>query len=72
MYDLRQPDLTSPCADARNFSCRGECGHLTKQAQSGRWFLTMGHAGFNSPANNGRGYETKAKAEAAHRRYSGK
>jgi hypothetical protein len=36
---------------------------------TGRFFITMGHPGFNSPANNGAGYATRAKALAAIRRY---
>jgi hypothetical protein len=35
----------------------------------GRWYITLGHAGFNSPANNAGGYSSKAKALAAMRRY---
>ena len=31
----------------------------------GRWFITIGNPGFNSPANNGKGYATRAKAMAA-------
>lgn len=34
-----------------------------------RWFVTMGHAGFNSAANNRGGYASKAAAVAASRRY---
>jgi hypothetical protein len=36
------------------------------------YFIKVGFAGFNSPANNGRGYATQAKAEAAILRYQGK
>ena len=35
------------------------------EQKAGRWYIQMGFAGFNSPANNRFGYETKAKAEAA-------
>jgi hypothetical protein len=35
-----------------------------------RWFITMGHPGFNSPANNAFGYATQAHAFAAITRYS--
>ena len=38
---------------------------------NGRWFITFGQAGFNSPANNGAGYGSKGSAEAAIRRYQG-
>lgn len=34
-------------------------------AMTTRHFIKMGFAGFNSRANNGNGYATKAKAEAA-------
>jgi len=40
-----------------------------KQAPSGKWFITMGHPGFNSPANNRSGYATRQAAEASVRRY---
>jgi hypothetical protein len=32
---------------------------------NGRWFITIGHAGFNTKANNGRGYATRDKAITA-------
>lgn len=35
-----------------------------------RYFIAMGFPGFNSPANNRSGYETAAKALAAHLRYA--
>lgn len=42
-----------------------------KQKESdGRWFITFGHPGFNSPANNFGGYGTRAKAQAAIQRYT--
>lgn len=37
--------------------------------ETGKWYITFGHAGFNSKANNGLGYLTKAKAMAAMRYY---
>ncbi|MGA0852319.1 MAG: hypothetical protein ACO3QQ_03045 [Candidatus Nanopelagicaceae bacterium] len=36
----------------------------------GRWFITLGHPGFNSKANNGKGYATKQKALKAIVNYS--
>jgi len=36
---------------------------------AGRWYIQFGYAGFNSPANNRRGYATEARALAAIRRY---
>jgi hypothetical protein len=38
----------------------------------GNWYIKMGFAGFNSPANNRLGYKSKATAEAACLRYQGK
>lgn len=38
----------------------------------GRWFITFGNAGFNSPANNRDGYATKASALKAIKRYDAK
>jgi hypothetical protein len=43
---------------------------VKERAETGRFYITMGHPGFNSPANNRDGYATKAKALAAIRRYS--
>ena len=52
----------SACADKVDV-CMGDCDEPVKQdAATGRWFVTMGHPGFNSAANNGRGFKTKLKA----------
>lgn len=48
--------------------CTG-CAESVKQAPTGRWFITMGHAGFNSPANNRAGYATREAAKSAEARY---
>jgi hypothetical protein len=55
---------------------RAEC-HATgcpaavkENPETGRFYITMGHPGFNTPANNGAGYATFAKALATVRRYS--
>ena len=40
--------------------------------RTGRWFITMGNPGFNSPANNRRGYLTKGHALKAVRYYTNK
>ena len=48
------------------------CDQAVKQAPTGRWYITMGHAGFNSTANNGAGYETVRSARMAWYSYSGK
>jgi hypothetical protein len=50
------------CKSPRPWDC---CTDAVKQnPQTGRWFITMGHAGFNSKTNNGDGYATQAKAQA--------
>jgi len=42
------------------------CPEAVKQnPATGRYFITMGHAGFNSPANNVQGYATPRMARAA-------
>lgn len=46
------------------------CQHAVAQRNDGRWFITIGHPGFNSPANNGHGYATRNTALAAYRKYS--
>jgi len=51
--------------------CRGTCSAPVRQdATSGRWYVTMGHPGFNSPANNRSGYVSEAKALASLRMYA--
>lgn len=37
----------------------------------GRWFITIGNPGFNSPANNGNGFKSEGRAWAAIRRCGG-
>lgn len=55
--------LLSACADKTSDFCRG-CNEAVKQdADSGRWFITMGHAGFNNRANNTGGFATRKAAE---------
>lgn len=51
--------------------CYGGHVEAVQQAPSGRWYITMGHPGFNSPANNRSGYASRGAAEAAIRRYGG-
>lgn len=51
------------------FPCAGECSEIVKQAPTGRWYITMGHAGFNSSANNRAGYATQQAAMRAHLQY---
>lgn len=38
------------------------------EIRGARWFIRMGFAGFNLRANNGRGFETREAAIAAHKR----
>lgn len=56
--------LLSACAGQTDL-CRqaSTCPEAVKQnAETGRFYITMGHAGFNTLANNGAGYETSAAA----------
>lgn len=55
----------------RNYITREDEAEATEE-KGGRWYIRMGFAGFNSPANNAFGYDSKAKAEAAIRRYQSK
>jgi hypothetical protein len=41
------------------------CDDSVRQAPSGAYFITMGHPGFNSRANNAQGYKTYHKARRA-------
>ena len=40
------------------------------KAPSGRWYITLGHAGFNSARNNADGYGSKAIAASVNRMYA--
>jgi hypothetical protein len=58
--------LTSNCL--WNVSlCRSlNCAEAAKEnPNTGRWFITMGHAGFNSKANNRDGYASEKRARLA-------
>jgi hypothetical protein len=44
-----------------------ECAE--QRPETGRWYIKLGFAGFNTRANNGNGYATKAKAEAVCRKH---
>jgi len=49
------------------------CVEAVKQNPvTGRWFITMGHPGFNSMANNRDGYVSMDSARTAVRRYAGR
>jgi hypothetical protein len=45
-------------------------GDSSIECVGGRWFIRMGFAGFNSKANNARGYSTRLIAALAHRTYA--
>lgn len=51
----------TPCRDAA-------CADAVKQAPSGRWFITMGHAGFNTATNNASGYRSEQDARKVMRK----
>jgi hypothetical protein len=75
--EKRNPKMTIPTYLLSNTGCEREICHATgcpeavkENPATGRFFITMGHPGFNSPANNGTGYATYAKAKAAIRHYS--
>lgn len=58
--------LLSACVDRMATDLCFCCPEAVKQnPQTGRWFITMGHPGFNSNANNGGGYGTRAAACSA-------
>jgi len=60
-----KPECAAPALDM----CRASaCAGAVKADERGRWFITLGHAGFNLPANNRSGYASKARALAAHKR----
>jgi len=61
---MLEKHLASTCP----ITCRGNCSESVKRGPSG-WFITMGHPGFNSTANNGRGYKSEALAKKAVRFY---
>lgn len=60
--------LKSPCVDCKN----PDCEHAVKARKGGEFFITFGHAGFNSVANNNFGYKTEANARKAIARYVAK
>jgi hypothetical protein len=51
-------------------SCNA-CQEPVKQGPNGNWYITMGHAGFNSSANNRSGYKTREGAIKAHKKLLG-
>ncbi len=64
--------LLSATGCEKNMICRG-CAEAVKQnPETKRWFITMGHPGFNSTANNGTGYANKNTAVYAVFYFAGK
>lgn len=56
----------------RDVCSHPDCGEAVKERpDTGRWYITMGHPGFNSRANNGSGYATRKAALMAFHRYMG-
>lgn len=62
--------LQSGCEPEKQ--CAGLCTEPVKRREDGRWFITMGHPGFNSPANNRDGYGSWMQAVQAMNRYYAK
>lgn len=53
-----------------NLECGPECPERVKErTETGRFYITMGHAGYNSPANNRDGYASKSAALKASQKY---
>ncbi len=50
-------DILPHCSDPK-------CPNIAKRATTGRYFITMGHAGFNSRTNNEFGFSNADKARA--------
>ncbi len=64
--------FSSPCGDSEAMKqgvCRNVDCSTAVAKHAGRFFITFGHAGFNSDANNKDGYATEANARAAIRNY---
>lgn len=52
--------------------CTKKCVYAVRQRQdTGRWYITMGHPGFNLPANNASGYQSPSAARWAIQRHGG-
>ena len=63
--------LESKCSD--NPVCADFCcSEMVKQREDGRWFITMGHAGFNCRLNNANGFSTQEMAIEISRLYLSK
>ena len=42
--------------------CYGDCEEPVKRDPHGRWYITMGHPGFNAKLNNAHGYRSEKVA----------
>lgn len=60
--------LTSACGKDH---CK-ECAAPVALGPNNRWYITMGHPGFNTVANNRDGYKSAANATNVYLRYAGK
>jgi hypothetical protein len=61
--------FSSPCKET-GFCQNPNCETAVAQfPETGNWYITFGHAGYNSPSNNSSGYASKNKALAAMKRY---
>lgn len=67
---MLEPYLDSTCATKS--ICRNRaCPEVVKQnPATGRFFITMGHSGFNSRANNHGGYVSASAARTAFNMYA--
>lgn len=67
------PHMDSTCHIGRSWTgCRNrDCPEAVKQdPTTKRWFITLGHSGFNSPANNRGGYLNENTARSSFRMYA--
>ena len=63
--------LSDDGCEKREYICYGDCSTPVKDdPDNGRWYITMGHPGFNSDANNADGYKSRNAAHAAMKKYS--
>lgn len=71
MTQATQQDVraVAPVCMAGDICRNPECPNAVAQ-QGVRWFITMGHPGYNSRSNNGAGYAMRQDAVGAFKRYS--
>lgn len=63
--------LMNTCLTPFRPLCNG-CSESVKRSPWGRFYITMGHPGFNTSANNANGYATEASARAVVRHFANK